>query len=828
MRTIHRERLVRIERIAISGLRSFGPAVQTIELSPSLTVIYADNSQGKTSLAESLEFLLTGTISRRSFTGSATKEFAECLRNVHLADGSVPFVQLVLSDARQRSRTVTRRLQSDFTATRECASELEIDGGLVPDVSGVFRLSEPPLQTPILLQHSLRYVLSAKPQDRTTYFKAILDIADLDRLHALVRASATGMDLSPSPLLQSAVTAGIVVINSRTSPAATPDSIRRVILGFLRDHFSMEASISDTDVETVARTALRTAEEAEFPFGDISLPVSNRPQLEMEAHDVLVRSAVVCARASAADAAIQRLYEATLELPLATATAEADCPLCLSTGTITQVRIAQIRESLTQSSEIRQARREFDTKRAQIRDWLQALARDAGVALIAALQPAKSNEVMERVSEFVVRNLSDETASALVAEWRSRVSGLLRAHAALIGARAAAEEKLQVLEAEERSAAELVLTLDALHVSLSDLAREEGEYRSGIQPILDGVRESMAAREALRTPRVLLELLSRAGEIAHEHARHLHLTTRAAEILGAAGSIETAARQVLDEKFTELSGEIESWWNMMRPAEASAFSGLQRAGSGRRFLDIKAGLGAEPGDAARVERDAVAVFSDSQLNCLGLSAFLARVCRDGSSVVVLDDPIQASDEEHRHTFIRHVPAALIARGMQVVILTHDQRFARDLLDVHGHLAPMNWQIVLADPRVGSVTSIVKDSLQIQLEHARPLASSTDLAARRRAAQLLRNATERFCKKIMVNARRAAGDESALLSNYDGQTLAPLIASSSPYLQRSHADVGKLRAVANGLNPGNHDDYVPSSAALTMCHGDLKRLATDYL
>lgn len=257
------------------------------------------------------------------------------------------------------------------------------------------------------------------------------------------------------------------------------------------------------------------------------------------------------------------------------------------------------------------------------------------------------------------------------------------------------------------------------------------------------------------------------------------------------------------------------------------FAGLHRAGTGRRYMDIKARLLGDSTGHTSEERDAAAVFSDSQLNCLGLSAFLARISREQADFVVLDDPIQASDEGHRYTFVNRIPEALIASGKQVIILTHDQRLARDLQDRYEHLEPAHFRLALTDPRAGTVITTVKDSLQLQIQRAGPLAADPNPDSRRQAAQLLRTAAERFCKKVLVKAKRAAGG-SALLSDHDGQTLGPLITDVSPHLTRDASHPGKLRVIANTLNPGNHDDGAPNGAALRGSLGDLNSLASTYL
>ena len=74
----------RIERLTIQGFRSFGPIPETIAFDAPMAVIWGANSEGKTSLAEALEFLMTGDIARRALLTSSVDEFEHALRNAHM------------------------------------------------------------------------------------------------------------------------------------------------------------------------------------------------------------------------------------------------------------------------------------------------------------------------------------------------------------------------------------------------------------------------------------------------------------------------------------------------------------------------------------------------------------------------------------------------------------------------------------------------------------------------------------------------------------------------------------------------------------------------
>ena len=78
---------------------------------------------------------------------------------------------------------VKRTLTTDYGKKQECTTALTIDGAACGEAGlaalGI-RLSQPPLRAPVLAQHTLGYVFSAKPQDRSSYFKALLEVTDLD------------------------------------------------------------------------------------------------------------------------------------------------------------------------------------------------------------------------------------------------------------------------------------------------------------------------------------------------------------------------------------------------------------------------------------------------------------------------------------------------------------------------------------------------------------------------------------------------------------------------------------------------------------------------
>ena len=179
--------MVRIKRLEIKGFRAFGAQPQMLDFSGPMAVVWGPNSQGKTSLAEAIEFLLTGKTVRRELVASAKREFAEALRNAHLPLSEDVVVAAEIEDAQGQVHRIERRLIRDYTGRDPCQSELTIDGNLADDLTCIgIRLSQPPLEASVLMPHTLRYVVSADPQQRTEYFKAILEVSDLEEIRGAI------------------------------------------------------------------------------------------------------------------------------------------------------------------------------------------------------------------------------------------------------------------------------------------------------------------------------------------------------------------------------------------------------------------------------------------------------------------------------------------------------------------------------------------------------------------------------------------------------------------------------------------------------------------
>jgi len=239
-------------------------------------------------------------------------------------------------------------------------------------------------------------------------------------------------------------------------------------------------------------------------------------------------------------------------------------------------------------------------------------------------------------------------------------------------------------------------------------------------------------------------------------------------------------------------------------------------------------LSVNPDRSAPKVRDVIAVFSQSQLHCLGLALFLARAEHEGLGFIILDDPVLSSDEDYRVHFNSTVLSELLNLPIQVVVLTQDHDTWEELETRYRHLGISTAQLYVEAPADGSIIENTSDALLAKISRAKSLAHGGHPDSRKECGIQLRDAGERFCKEMLVNDRRTKGETAASLTDYDGKTLEWLYPRVDPLLDHDPSHSGKLQAFKNTVNHVCHDNAPPGNAAMTQACGEINFLQKVYL
>ena len=830
----------KINKIEIQGFRAFGRKRQTLPFGSLLAAVWAPNSQGKTRLAEAFEFLLTGQIVRRKLMASTQDEFADALRNVHMPGGMPTYIEAEITGADGKPHRVRRTLISDYAKRRDCRSRLQIDGSDAKesDLSALgIVLSQPPLAAPVLAQHTLGYLFSARPQDRATYFKTILEVTDLEVLRGAVAAldakfnpadddrhwarfAAAAAVEAAAPFLAPFKTAarapadlasaieGAIGAVLTTARAAIPQSAAESLT-------SLEALLSERRAKTFPVDGFKRKPLAHWTapdqgeFEKLDEFLAERETVEEEARHLtaLFKEALAI---PAVDAATQRI----------------DCVLCGTDGGLTPERIAHIRAQVQETAA-------FQPAETAALDALRRLAA-AAQALDAAVAAACPRCLVMRSKERRQRGFRVERIRTLLGLDAAAIGSWLAALRNLARARAAIGATVTALETEIAGYLENLDTLvdpQSLKTRFGEAATAYGRFAALCEAYgaaeMDLRQQVIAVVDAASDTAGWQELVDVAGDqdalrtaLIDRHAR----TAMRKELAAALRQIDNGNEKVLNDKFGELSDGIQHWWDLLRPGEPTFFSTVRPRKGARRTVDFKAGLSLQADRLAPEERDVVAVFSQSQLHCLGLALFIARTLHEGAGFMVLDDPIQASDDDYRAYFKAAVLEELIGAGVQTIVLTQDQRTWKDLEHRYVHANIDMFQMALTDPADGTAVTNSGDDLMAMLARAQVVARGGHPELRRQAGESLRNAAERLCKEMLVRDRWLKGDERAALSDYDGKTLGQLEPKVEPLLTDDPSHPGKLRSIGSQLNPAKHDDNTRDLGTIKVALGELKFLS----
>ena len=187
-------RPIRLRTMQAQYFRGFRTSLGVVDLSNGLTVIEGRNSSGKTSLAEALEWLFTGSLSRReTSTAGNSRELEDCIGNQFCPDGEDTWVsatlELEVTEGPPQEVQLRRVLKEDYGSTSNSLSastlfldSTELTGDEERRILDEYFAGIPPL----LLQHTLRDFVQGDPKRRRDYFERLLR---LDELTELIRVT---------------------------------------------------------------------------------------------------------------------------------------------------------------------------------------------------------------------------------------------------------------------------------------------------------------------------------------------------------------------------------------------------------------------------------------------------------------------------------------------------------------------------------------------------------------------------------------------------------------------------------------------------------------
>lgn len=756
---------------------------ETLDLSGTLVVIEGRNSAGKTSLAEALEWLFTGQLQRRLDQEQGNpKELAECVQSQVRPAGAETFVEAIFGTEHGTTITVRRTLVTDYgeASTSRCVSKVTIDG-IEVSAAQAERFVDDHFAgvPPLLMQHTLRHFVHSGPTQRREYFERLLNMNEITSLieKAVIGDAKLKEFLSPTGSRQLGRWAAIL----KTVRSARARKLLRAVDGDTNVIFAQDALLAyaqdnfAADVPAgydfiMAREALEATQlrerEAQFPLLKQLAPARS---LDPAALDVLKAADVAAAfqsliasRLSLVEAhttlttlsevertlcpAIELLVSAGLLVREATVQT---CPLCETTSALSAARITHIINVNPLVQAHSRAQSDVSEAASSLRQLLAALQR-----LVRALIPEQPSDSAWDAAIAIAPDRLAESARLAKRDLGSASSSIQP----FANAIATITSWLSPVSNSSESPSEPVQDALATIVSSRDLISASVQaYASAFDALAAAVGSSAADASAYAERQTWLELAHALPELL----RDLQWESRKKEAQAALAALREELilirQYALEVRRREFSDEMHAVWSSLRRDRYSQFKDLYIPPPSGRGYPVSIQVRATLDDGTLVKDvDALRVFSESQVHVLGLAAFLTRSKLLGHPFMVLDDPVQSMDEEHFKTFAEGLTSALLDTGIQLVILTHNDTFSRDLSWSHSHRADFVSISLAHSRKKGCYASDDNRRVQDRLKNAERRAEDGDLKG---AWYLIRVAVERLYTLVKIRSDKEFKPES---------------------------------------------------------------------
>jgi energy-coupling factor transporter ATP-binding protein EcfA2 len=659
-----------------------------ITFNESLTIFYGENGAGKSSLSESLEWLLYGYTKRRRKGDEYSKnEYKGSYVHSACPTGTAPYVEAEIRLDDNSTHLVRRTIQLNKAGLPlDQDSTLSIDGNPVVDFSPI-GVTYSEAQCPVIVQHGIQDFIHTRPIDRYRVISEALGLSELVEFKDILEKAKNYRRNNPSPELASA----------KTIVAQLTAKLETIELTGLAVQWRAENYSVDTDYTTILDKAREmtgsNAAEPEIVIKDVRnrqtaeinkvfdiSPFRPNPNLTAitdqaslmvnqtnKADTQLRAAAAIYAGAIASNYQAAQMEFWKRGLSLRSPATPQQCPFC-EEATLTEAKTLALKTRVQADEDLSKAQAAFVGEVNQYMGMLSQL------------------ELI--LPQLELRKISNENISTLEKLFESD-------KARLQGFAADNQQAIQTFRELHDEIAESKKALGILQTSVPrpDKVLEATNIIIGMPERLEKAATSAigSLKQYNETFTAFTPIFER--ELSDEAT--VAIFTNLIDILNNRPSVQlAAAAKSLDAELIEgqrlfddyilakqkaalasREAEILTWYGLLSPNTDVRFSGLE---PGRNEFNLKA-------EAFGRTMNAAASLSQSQLNCLGLSIYIPSVCDPDSpfKFILFDDPVQAMDDDHHESFLINVVPELTNKSkFQVIVLTHLKETADRLRDIN--------------------------------------------------------------------------------------------------------------------------------------------------
>ena len=676
---------MKIRNIAIQGFRGFNEE-RTIDFHNRLTLIYAPNSYGKTSISEAFEWLLYGVTSKVDKADSI-EEYKGSLRNRHFPESSISFVKVIFFDD-GKEVCFEGTLIEDETIARI------VDGRRVEKWPLDFDLSKAP--RPFILQHALKYLLLAKPGERFQDFAHILGLDKLSQIQKNIVSLCTKPE-SCIPNKAHELLRNVSTLEARLfaqpTLAAIEKAYKKGAAGLAKTfkavaHECRKRVPPDTEDDSVLPQLLKIREDAVAKIfkGRIILPDYSEREKQVKGEDesfflnCITEEFIEKYTQLVVLATIQYILDRAdffnLGISLLDKTPE-KCPFC---GQLVEEDISKhIHTQHEKLTTEKRSKEKLEKQHKEVVNLLSEFKQRLGTyqtchtnksAHILALEPS-----LEKLKAILIPKYKThfDNVETTISELKTAKTKLESSYDKLLKA-------LDKIFSSIDESKENTSLVKALGNALTEYIANSNDYTRLISGKVSLVSEAnkiliheldvLAGTEDIS---VLIELI----EKRHEIEKSFEINQFFKDLKNLRKSVDQyVANKILKEISGELNSEVMGWYGQIKtegdPDVHFDGFGMERTKKGElkaRRVQIKAM------SYGKQLVSAVSSLSESKLNALGLCVSIATNLKGNSpfDFLIIDDPIQSWDAEHETKFVEII-RGLVESGKQVILMSHNRKW----------------------------------------------------------------------------------------------------------------------------------------------------------
>lgn len=768
-----------------------------VNLDSELVVLFGPNGYGKSSLVESIEWLLHGRTKRRKRGQDLSKrDYKWYYQNAHAPDEKTTAVEakVQVDGAHHEIRRELHVGKNNKETTKTF-----VDGNEASFAS--IGLREDPLYDPVIPQHALQDFLLSEPKERRNKVSAAFGLDPLVQFSdALTKARNTFQRSVPDRVASAQKRLQTALSGFKNAPDSSSASKLRKnweqekfdpaqdearLTNALRDYLNSDLEDLD-ELEDVLRSTRAHKASRVFKV-DLIRPTANWQAAKEE----LVES-----RREIAEDRLPTLHDHLGEYTAAAAAKYSGdllsfwkeglrvkedgsdtCPMC-EEATLGEEKQNEIKQRLEDSNTFSSARQSLKQTSSALAQDLRTFARSARSIFPNFVTKSSRGTLLDLFEESstckTFLEVHDGAEQAV-----QQVENDLKALADRV-------EKIPQMAADPEQVDDVPPLVEEVKNELREAAQSVAQNAEDYAESFDGFKERLqdviSKAGAVKEADAFLSVIERWDAVETLAAYHTLLD----DSLEVEQNLKDHLQKKQEQLFKTRGQEIDKWYEMMNPDADVTFSHMKTGAASLRLF----------AEAFGEKLNAASALSQCQANCLGLSIHFMRALSSDSpfDFLVLDDPVQSMDDDHCQALMDGVVEELLEEeSRQLIICSHLQELIDELRYLHRDRDPR--QLRITDLRKEGPVIELAETVKSCIEEVKRLQGKNE-DHRRLAMQVLRRAVELLVRRTCEEY----GDSRPPRDATFGKDLEPHF-RSCPKTTQAHAD--RLKDTVDFLNPASH-------------------------